>query len=262
MPNYQTTPITNIMSVEPIVDWFLSNKINETTLAVAIPPSTLVSTITVDDATGAIPGYYVEIHEAPFYNQIEILAVNGNDITLIYPLGFPYTTDALVRIVNVNLAVNGSVTPVEFSFSPPDNNFGITRFIVTMFHDTAGDDGKFGDLAPLLNGVYTGLREKVLTGTPSEFTVFYNTYNFKTNGDFANVSYDVTYNAKTGNPQSPGAFSTRVRKSYGGQDKSNGWIELLSNDDASLYFIVRDDLSALERFTVNFSGRSMNGDER
>ena len=60
------------------------------------------TTITLTSAASAAIGLWIEIWEGPFKHQSEISNVVGNNVTLLNPIGKPFTTSATVYIVDVD----------------------------------------------------------------------------------------------------------------------------------------------------------------
>lgn len=229
----------------PPIDGLLGKSLGFTTVAV----ETAIDDITVEltsAAAASIGDRIVLVETDPdpepgkFYIGI-ILGIAVNVVTLDTPINFAYIIGTIALIRNSDLAVDGSVTTQLFDFprGPGVISIDIVRFIIVMECTGAPDDSKFGDLAALTNGVV--LRKNGLDGIQ-------NFWNFKSNGDIAAFSYDVTYSDKAG----AGNHGVRSRLSYGGQDKHGVVIRLAPNE--ALEFLVQDDLSGLVKFTVTVQG--------
>lgn len=137
----------------------------------------------------AAAGEYITIWENNRYLQEEVISVATNAISIATPIAYSFTTaGAIVVRGNKLMNINGSVTPVDFlmriqNFTIP---IDISRTVLTMFHTTAGDDGKFGGIAALPNGLWFR----------KEDGFDFNLGNYKTNQDFKNIGGEVTYTAK------------------------------------------------------------------
>lgn len=234
----------------PPIDFLLTEKLTETTFSVA--PTIGSSTVTLTDVTGAAPGKYLEIWEGELYTQVEIQSVAVNDVTVFMPIGYPYSTNAYVCICNADMNVNGSVTPVEFSFKPPyalgkfTADMFISRLIYKMTHGVAGDDEKFGGIGALTNGVYFGGRGEIFG-----IEVFVNELNMKANKDLIVFCYDVQYTDRAGGL---GTYGTNFRVSFNGQDKHNTAIPCRAVRNEYIFATVRDDLTTLESFRIGVTG--------
>lgn len=158
---------------------------------------TLTSPVTVDDTvinvsaghgfTGAA-GEVIVIWENNNYLQQLVTDVSTNAITISMPASRSYTTDAAVVRGNKNMNVNGSVTPVTFQMRI--QNFSvqidISKILITMTHAAEGDDGLFGGIEELTNGVYY----RRVDGEIENFG------NYKKNQDYKDSGAVVSYTAK------------------------------------------------------------------
>lgn len=203
--------------------------------------------------TGTVPvvGNFLCIKEGLFFTQTEIISVtpiagNDYDVTVSIPMDHPYTTSSNVCLQDCDMNVNGSVTPVEFFIGPEGAEAGtqwdITRMIISMTHGTSGDDGKFGGITALTNGVYFRQENG---GT-------YNLFNAKENSDFAIEGYDITYPARSGGA---GSFGTRARITFNGPDKRGVVLRLSADNGDKFLACVRDDLTTLDRFRIKVQGQ-------
>ena len=206
-------------------------------------------TITISSGVQPSLGNVLCLKENTSFYQGEILAVVANginwDVTLDTPLDAPFSTLGGCSERSSNLAVDGSVTPVEFSVSPVNLSDGvewdITRIIGTIISATSMDDGRFGGIA---GGLPNGLVVRYTDGvTKNIFTV-------KTNGDLATQMYDVAYSDKA----PAGEYGLRFRRTFAGQSKSGVAIRLKASLGDALTIIVQDDLSSLVDFSVVVHG--------
>lgn len=87
------------------------------------------------------------------------------------------------------LAVNGSVTPVEFAFTPDDTRrCEITRILFSIRDNGASGPDEFGAIT---NGITNGITLKTLDSGDVVTHDFLDGETIKTNGGFAEFSYDV-----------------------------------------------------------------------
>jgi hypothetical protein len=202
--------------------------------------------------TGTTPvvGNHLFFKENEFFTQIEIMSVtpiagDDYDLGLSIPVDHDYTTGAAVILENINMNVDGSSADVEFSISPAGLTAGvewdITRMIIAMTHPAAGDDGLFGDLAALTNGVYL----RIENGTK------YNLFNARENAHFAEQGFDTDYEARSGKA---GVFATRSRITFNGPDKRGVVFRLSASTSDKYVAIVRDNLSALNGYRTMIQG--------
>lgn len=203
--------------------------------------------------TGATPvvGNFIFAKEGMFFTQVEITTVtpvagNDYDVGISIPLDHVYTVAADVTLQNCNMNVDGSSTPVEFSVTPLGSEAGtewdITRMIISMTHTSQGDDGLFGNLAALTNGVYFRIED----GTN------YNLFNAKENADFAMEGYDIAYPARSGGG---GTAGTRARITFNGQDKRGVVLRLAADSGDKFLSSVRDNLTGLTSHRVKVQGQ-------
>ncbi len=202
--------------------------------------------ITIDDTTFFSVGDYIGIFSgASLENRYyfgDILAVNGNVLTLDSLIDFPFDAGDPVISTTRNLAVDGSTTCKIFSVRSAvagDLEIDITRLIGTIIQTSAGDDSRFGNIA---GGLTNGILLRIKNG------ITRNLWNVKTNGDFGNIAYDVSYSDKAG----AGLFSTKFRYTISGTDKHGAVIRLVEGDLLELY--ICDDLTPLVDFRIVAGG--------
>lgn len=177
-----------------------------------------------------------------FY-QGAILSTTATTITLDSPLDYAYTDSASLTSSVLDLTVNGSpASPLVYHVKPTTGTqWDIVRILFYIEDDSAMDDGKFGGIAALTNGIV--LRSK--NGT------YLNIFNVKTNGDFAQQAFDRNYVAK---PPAGTGHSMIVRRTFGGQSKNGVVIRLDGDSGDELELIIRDDLTGLSHFHIVVQG--------
>jgi len=212
--------------------------------------ATLTADTTIDD-------YVLDVESGHGFNATElvclkengrfyqgtILSTTATTITLDTPLDYAYTIGSLCTSSILDLTVNGSpASPLIYHIKPPSGvKWDIVRILFYIEDDSAMDDGKFGGISALTNGIV--LRSK--NGT------YLNIANVKTNGDFAQIAFDRDYVAK---PPAGTGHSMIVRRTFGGQSKNGVVIRLDGDKDDELEVIVRDDLTGLSHFHVIVQG--------
>jgi len=254
------------------LEWYLSRKITTTALTNPIATTdqgdylqvTETFDITVNSVAGIIVGNWVEIWEGYFFFQAEIRAINGNVLTLYKSVGFPYTTNAVVYLVDIEQNKNflaGGIGSQEYSFLPPPTflgSFHINRTTVTMLHSAASDSSTYGDIQTgIPNGIIFKGRGTLLaseTGLPKPLRLWNSLLNIRRNEDWESTAYDVSYQDKSGNPSSPTLYGTRVRKTFNGQDKSGVVIPVRIQRLEATIGVFRDDLSTLTRHRIKVMG--------
>lgn len=216
----------------------------ETTPSIAITEGD--TSITVDDATGFIIGSELMIVEGPI-QEIGILTVTNvvaNVITIDRPIGNPYTTSAEIKEVTTNMAVSGSLaSPEIFEIQAPITNiWQITRILFSIVDNITPDDGRFGGIVALTNGV--SLRATTAAGRTVVFA------NWKTNGDMKLDMFDVTYTDRAPS----GQFGVNGRWTF----TSAEVIAELDGDSSpiqKLEMLIQDDLTGLIDFRMRAQGR-------
>lgn len=194
-------------------------------------------TVTVDDVTDATVGDHFRIinSEADRYYWGTILAINALVITLDTPIDFVYLSGSEVTYSNLNMAVDGSVTPVHFHLrtgSPSiPSSVDITRMIMVCEASSSVDLNKFGDLPALTRGIIFRLKNGTV----------HNIFNVKANRGLVGISYDWTPFDATHPVQGINGFSWRL--TFGGQHKVG--VVLRVEQDGQLGIMVQDDLTGL-----------------
>ena len=227
------SPIANIIDVLPILGtnvFTVSSSITNTRVLTATAGHglTITDTLFFRDSTDKL------------YQQVGILSIVTNVITVDTPLDRAWSGTHPHGLTD--MAVDGSSTPQVFHVTLPSGiAVHVTRIIVHIEDNAAMDDGKFGALTALTNGVVVRVYR---TATGKYETIM----NAKTNGEWAQRVYDVSYadNAPAG------TYGLRVRRSFGGEDKA-GTVILLEPGDA-FQVIVQDDLTGLLSFGLAVQG--------
>jgi len=239
-----------------VIDLYLCQRLSFVTPLTNMPLDGITLSIETD---GFVPDvaedHWLCLKEGTAFLQVQILGVTplGGDqyeLTIDSPVDYAFTTNAHVTIINVNLAIDGSVTPVDFIMTPafldPDIEFDINRLIFTFLGvgygspDPDPDDGGFGASGPLTKGLVVR----------SENGIHKNTFNVKTNFDLRSRAYNVEYIPANKN----GFYSVGARKTFNGKDKSGSTIRMkgavLDVDADRLRAIVQDNLADHERILI------------
>lgn len=214
---------------------------------------TLTNPVAVDDITfqtaqaaSLSPGMIVCFQEGTKFMQASVLSVSAPTVTIDTPFDYAFTTSGGCSYGIKNMNVNGSVTPQIFKVSPGNLQDGvkwdICRMIFSMTDDLAMDDGKFGGIPALANGIVVRVKDG--------FTK--NIFNAKTNGDLAKRMYDIAYIDATLGPG--GLYGLRGRRSFNGLDKNGVVIRLSADTNDEFQVIIRDNLTALSSFEMVIQG--------
>lgn len=202
------------------------------------------------ETTGFVPtaGLFICFQEKGKITQFEVSAVTpiaGNQYTLglKIPSDYPYTTESGCTILDVDMNVDGSVTPVTYQIRPKaGTKWDITRMMTSMVLTSQGDDGLFGNLPALTNGVYFRKEDAEDSN---------NLFNAKENSDFAIEGFDIRYPVRSGGSGSHGMGS---RITFSGQNKQGVVIRLDGDSGDNFVATVRDDLTLLGRYRTKIQG--------
>jgi len=200
-------------------------------------------TITVTSTTGYVDGAYIGIFSAgglfSFFHQVG--AVAGNVVTLDRPLDADFESGDTTFSGAVGMNINGAVTTQVFVIGPVMTaEVDITRVLGYIQGATSMDDGDFGDIAALTNGVV--LRKHDGSGG------YQNQWNLKSNGEIGLLCFDSAYTDKA----PAGSYGFRFRNTYAGQAKHGVTLRLLPGE--SLEILIQDDLTGLEDFRLMAQG--------
>lgn len=229
-----------------IIDVYMMRMLNNVTIAV----NTSIGdrNVTLEAGHGFSVNDWVCFQEDNRLYQAQAIAVNGDIITFDTPLDYAFTSNAFGCRSNINMNVDGSVTPIIFRIKPRSEHFNlswdVTRVICHITDNNDMDDSLFGSRTSLTNGFL--LRKK--DGD------YKNLFNVKTNGQFAEIAYDVAYDSRA----PAGQYGFRVRKTWAGQDKSGVVIRLEPRKDDELQALVQDDLTTQNRFICRIIGHLTN----
>lgn len=170
--------------------------------------------------------------------------VTGSELTLDRPIANTYTTAGSVTEVITNMAVSGNLTnPQIFEIDPPIGTvWQITRILPVIVDNITPDDGRFGGIPSLTNGV------SIRAVTEAGRTVVFG--NWKNNGDMKADMYDVTYSDKA----PAGDYGVNGRWTF-----TNSQVVAEIDGDAdpvqSMQVLIQDDLTDLTSFRLRAQGR-------
>lgn len=227
-----------------IVDVYACEHLGNVTLAVPTVSDTRVVTLVAGHGMQAEEVLCIK-NDTSWY-QGRVISVNGNDITLNQPINtiYPVTTPAF-RTSSV-MRVNGSVSRRIFSVFPPAQaKWDITRMFIVLRDDATMDDGKFGALNALTNGVMFRVKKSA--------THWNNLFNARTNSEFAIRCSSAEYVPAAQGPSGQSGF--RAIREFNGFDKNGVTIRLDGSDpNSKIEIIVQDNLEGLTYFSVVFQG--------
>lgn len=229
------------------IEFYLSQKLND---VVIISATAKTRTINLEAGHGFVAGNCIEIH----YNnngvvrflQKKVVAVTATTVTIGSFIDVNLTPDVVVdaKRVNVDLSVDGSLSPVRFSLGPCcGQEWDTTRLIGQMVLASPPDDGTFGDLVALTNGIFFGA-ENDLGQTYLVDVV--------ENAEFRASAYDVSYQDRSS--PAGGEYGLTFRKSFAGADKLGVAIRLTADTNEEFVCYVQDNLSGITRFVIKIMG--------
>lgn len=220
------------------------NQITATTTTFAANASAGATSITLTSATGFAVGDYLRLESATaedLHPRITVLA--GTLATLDRPIDNSYVIGNTITKAIINMAVSGTLaSPQSFKVQPKTGNvWHLTRVLIEMTHAAAGDNGLFGGITALTNGVVLR-RYDGTTGKFATFTVW------KTNSDIVTDMYDIVYAARSGGG---GAYGTNARGTF---HNAGAIVYLDGTAGDYLEILVQDNISTLTSFRIKAQG--------
>jgi len=220
-------------------------KLNGLSTTLAVQANAGDTQLQVVDGSGFSTGDELKICQSDTQEigLLTITNVAGNILTLDRTLANTYTVGLNVCKVDSNMAVNGSLAnPLTFKIKPPTGTkWQITRFLISITDGSAMDDGLFGGIPELSNGVVL----KAITEAGR--TVVFG--NWKNNGDIKLDMYDVEYSDKA----PAGENGLRGRWTF---TKAEVVAEINGDDPLQeMEVVIQDDLTDLTSFRIKAQGR-------
>ena len=218
---------------EPIFLYYLINEL-KTDITLTADASEDDTVINVSSGHGftAAAGEVMVIRNGDIFEQFEVVSVATDAITVEVPIAHDYLASSTVIYRGSVLAnVNGSVTPVTFKYS---NTAGTTpididKVIIIMAHGSnVPDDGKFGGITALTNGVYF----RRMNGSTNNYG------NYKNNGKFLATGANIDYTDKAPS----GSYGTVITIDI--EDIFGKVLRLDPRTADTIYGVIRDDISS------------------
>lgn len=225
---------------EPLFQYFIMDEIKEDiTLTTDVNKDD--SIINVSAGHGFQVGEFMVLWNNGLFEQLKVINVNVNAITVDIPVASNFLA-ASTQVVrgSIDLNIDGSVTPKSFKFQMRQCiiPIHILSVKVTMQHAAAADDGKFGGIAELLNGLYFRIVN----------TQNINLGIYKNNQDFKDRGGEVIYTQKA----PAGTYATEMIYDLKGVFGQILKIDPVKSD--YFYGLVRDDLTGLNKFIISLIG--------
>lgn len=235
------------ISKVPIDLYFSQSNGPATTLAADAVKNTRTLEV-VDDTNFSVGDRAVVLSPFGAYAG-EVLGVAAGVLSVAPLIPENFSAGLTVESRTIELNVDGSVTPQIFeAFLPPGllaNQLNVTRLLIEMLTSTAPALDEFGDIA---GGLTYGL---LLRGTPDPASGIptVNNWNAKTNGELANLAFDLK---PLGPVFGAGQEGFVWRYSWGGEDKHDSILPINLNDKVEL--VIQDNLTSLEKFRMIYAG--------
>lgn len=213
----------------------------DTTQTITSDTSIDDTVINVTDTTGVVVGDAITIYEDISMFQSLVTATTATTITISSPLDYEFTTGAIVETGVWSMNVDGSTIPQIFSIkAPPNKRLHLHTIGVSMLDATAMDDGKFGGITALTNGVIFRIENDFI----KNLALIVNNLGFWENG------FETSYVDQTLGPA--GQYGFRARRKL---PEINGTILQLEKEETSKFeIIIRDDLTDLNQMTTTING--------
>lgn len=226
---------------QPIDVWFTEDKGQATSL---LPVTQGDFFVTWEPGHSIVVGDVIEARTAENYVQTEVIGQVGDVSEVNIPFSRDFPVGTTVDVGNPNLNVLGSTVAIRtFRIAPSTlQEIDITRMIFSFQDNLAMDFSGFASIAPLTIGCV--LRYKNSDGT------FTNLFNWRTNGEIIDRSFDHTFQSKVGG----GDFGFVARSTWAGQEKRGVTIRLDGALAEELELLVMDDLSTINKFKAIAQG--------
>lgn len=214
----------------PVVDLAFHRNLNTFTLAANTVLDT--NTFTAEPSHLITIGNSICFLEGANFSQFNVLDVVANVITIDSPMDKVYTPSGTSIHHTFDMRFLGTAgSPGTYIIKPlPGQSWDITR-VIFVIESTANnmDFTGFGSIAPLINGCV--LRKK--DGDRQNY------FNWKTNGDFINRSFDHNFQSKTGG----GGSGFTARSTFASPGRRGVAIRLTGDSGDELQVLVQDDLT-------------------
>ena len=240
-------------STAALFQYYIQNELKTDILLTAdVTPGDEVINVSPGHGFIAAAGEQITLFQDDFFTQMRVTSVATNAISVEEPVTGPGFTvgNAVVIRGNILMNVDGSSTPVDFrmqlrNFTIP---IDLSKVIITMQHGSnVPDDGKFGGLAALTNGLFF----KKEDGTTFSFG------NYIKNKDFRDMGGEIDYTPNAPGGQNSTSITFNLKEIFGQV------IRIRPTDLDAIIGTVRDKIDAvagMDEMTVSFVGSYTEGE--
>jgi hypothetical protein len=226
------TPVQDVniqdQTTRPLGFYFSQIQGAPTTVAVQSVVDAL--SVTVASAASASVGDYFGMFEGSrFYFGTVLTLPGANVVTLDTPIDSVFTVGSTAAFFSRDMNVDGSTISQVFNVEVGGaalESIDITRIVVMMETDSAPAFSEFGDI---VGGLTNGLVLRRSNGLQE------NIFNWKTNADIANYSYDLTI-LSSGGPLATDGIIARL--TFAGQEKHGVAIRLDPGDKLASFRVI------------------------
>ena len=203
-------------------------------------------TISVTTGHGLVQGDFFVMFDSVGqrgWTGIVITVAGDNTVNVDRPVSFAFpSATTVVQQRTIEMNVNGSITPQTFSVGGSLlAELDITRLMIQITTDTTPAWDEFGDIT--ISPTFRGVQCRLVNGETVDL------WNAKTNGEFANLMYDMTiYEGGVGLT----VDGIAGRMTYAGQNKHG--VTLRIGADEGVEVIIQDDLTSLSSFRMIAAG--------
>lgn len=200
-------------------------------------------TINVVSSSGVILGHVITFYEGNNMFQSIVTAKTDTTISVASLIDFAYTEDALIEAGLWSMNVDGSTTTQVFSIkAPPTASICIHTINCSMLDSSDMDDGMFGGLPALTNGILFRFVNSIV----KNLAVILN------NIGFWEIGFTTEYSEKA----PAGQYGFKARRNI---PKIDGVVVYLAAGGSSEFKIyIRDDLTDLDLFACIINGHIHN----
>jgi len=199
--------------------------------------------IIVSDSSGAIPGMAIDIVSDDRFFQSLIKSVDGNNISLFSPIDSVFSVGDIVDFGDWDFSTaDGSVDPVSFYVKIPNSvSYDFYTMTMSIEDNIVMYDSTFGSLPSLTNGFIA----RAVDGNSKTFFIITNNAGFRENG------FTIVYDAKVPS----GTYSMNAVKNI--REVNGVALRLNGEEDEYVEFIVRDDLTDLNKMAIAVHGHEV-----